>query len=121
MTLQSVKAKTDRDLDRPWNMRLIRFLLEEGWFLLRARALDSGNPELVLDCVQLERGIRGIGDVRVRAAAVLYMMGFDQVEIGFVLGGRGRHDTGRELVDRALKSVHRFESRRWELRRESLG
>lgn len=104
--------------ERPWSSLKIRALFEEGWFSLRAKAYDRGQPELTLDPIQLERSVCLISDARVRAAAMLYLQGMDQVDIGYVLGGRGRSRTGSTLVRQAMDQVGRQERLRYERLRE---
>lgn len=104
--------------ERPWSRLKVEALIEEGWYWLRAKAYDTGYPELTLDPIQLDRSIRDIPDIRVRAAAILRLMGMDTTDIGYALGGRSRYRTGERLVSDAITAVAAQERRRWDMRRE---
>jgi hypothetical protein len=78
----------------------------DGWYGMRAKAYDSGNPDEILDCIQLEQAIDSLDDRHVKAALILRMFGWDEQDIGAVLSSRR---TGRSLVESGISSVKRHE------------
>lgn len=83
-------------------------------------AYDKGKPELLIDCIQLEDAISRIPEPRVRAAMILACFGhlFADHDIGALLGGRGKHETGTALIERGIKWVARHEHNRAEDRQK---
>lgn len=80
----------------------------DGWYGQRAAAYDSGEPESILDCIQLEQGVDSIQDLAVKAAVTLSMMGWYEENIGAVI--RDRHArTGARLVEDGIRAIARYE------------
>lgn len=76
----------------------------DGWYGMRCRAYDTGNPEAILDCIQLEGLVDRIEDPHVRAAVILRMFMFDEQDIGSLLNSRR---TGRDLVETGIRLMTR--------------
>ena len=77
-----------------------------GWYGMRTAAYDSGNPEQILDCIQLEQAVDSLDDQHVKAALILRMFGWDEQDIGAVLSSRR---TGTSLVESGISAVKRYE------------
>lgn len=74
-------------------------------------AYDKGNPELMLDAIQLDSAIDRMTDMAAKAAIQLKLAGWDVSNIGAVIRDRRRR-TGAQLVESAVKAVARHERRR---------
>ena len=115
-----------RQSDRPWSGQYIESLIRrvnfgtdpingeewyedgDGWYGMKCRAYDSGNPELLLDAIQLEQAVDSIQDMAVKVATILAMHGFDERDIGALIRDP-RHRPGVRLVDDGIRIVRRFE------------
>jgi len=117
--------------DHPWSSEKIRILLEgealalftdetgrqyedikEGMtlFEMRCKALDGGDPELILEPAQFDAAARGIRDQNVRAVLLLRShCGADADTIGFILGDRR---AGYHMVRKGIDLVRRQERTR---------
>lgn len=78
----------------------------DGWYGLRTKAYDTGDPEMILDCIQLEQAIDAIDDQHMKAAIILKMFGWDDQDIGAVLSSRR---PGTQLVEAGISAVRRHE------------
>ena len=78
----------------------------DGWYGMRTKAYDSGDPEQILDCIQLEQAVDQMQDTQAKAAVILRMFGWDEVEIGTVLHSRR---SGRQLVEHGISEIRRIE------------
>lgn len=114
-------------LDVPWGRRKVEELVKawnyaylpmtdewfaedgDGWYGMRTKAYDSGDPEMILDCIQLEQAIDALDDEHVKAALILRMFGWDEGTIGAVLSSRR---TGRSLVEHGISQVKKYEQDR---------
>ncbi len=74
----------------------------DGWYGMRCKAYDKGNPDQILDAIQLEQAVESIQDLTVKAATILSMYGWNEENIGAVLKG---HRTGYKLVKEGVKQV----------------
>ena len=122
--------------DTAWSRRRVRILVDglcieritldggrivevdyEGpsYYELRSKALDTGEPTLLLDAIQLDNSIRELPSDMHRAAMILKLYGMEEHNIGKVLKG---YKTGYTLVDEAIKEVARIEKKRYNLKRE---
>lgn len=81
----------------------------DGWYGMRTKAYDTGDPEMILDCIQLEDAIDALEDQHVKAALILRMFGWDEQDIGAVLSSRR---PGRSLVEHGISMVKRHERAR---------
>ena len=118
-------------LDRVWTERKINALLfgttmpdtesqdgmadvpRQSWYQIRCSSMDTGNPDMVYDAIQLERAINLIADHKVRAAMILAMHGWDVADIGAACGD---YRTGQSLVRQGVRAIARQEQIRSELR-----
>lgn len=80
-----------------------------SFYQLKCYAYDNGRQEAMLDCIQLERAVERIPDLKERAAVTLRMMGWSYAEIGAAIGSRR---TGLQMFNAGVKSVHKSESLR---------
>lgn len=81
----------------------------DGWYGMRTKAYDTGDPEMILDCIQLEQAVDSLDDQHMKAALILRMFGWDEQDIGAVLSSRR---TGRSLVEAGISAVKRHEKER---------
>lgn len=113
--------------DKPWSRKKIEGLVKswdwavspstgemhavdgDGWYGMKARAYDSGNPESILDCIQLEQAVDQMTDMHEKAAVILRMHGWHDQDIGAILSSRR---TGKSLVDGGISSIRRIEGMR---------
>ncbi len=77
----------------------------------RQKAYDTGDPEVMLDAIQLDMAIDKMRDMPAKAALQLKLHGWDYSDIGAVLRDRKRRP-GAHLVEDAIKEVVRVERRR---------
>jgi hypothetical protein len=77
----------------------------------RMKAMDTGNPELMLDAIQLDAAIDRLVDMPAKAAIHLKLAGWDEANLGAVLRDKRRR-TGAELVASAVRGIARGERRR---------
>lgn len=77
----------------------------------RAKAHDSGNPEVMLDAIQLDMAIDRMTDMPAKAALHLKLAGWDFANIGAVVRDRRRR-TGAQLVADGVQQVARYERQR---------
>lgn len=78
----------------------------DGWYGMRTNAYDSGDPEMILDCIQLEQAVDSIDDQHIKAALILRMFGWDEQDIGAVLSSRR---TGKSLVEHGISMAAKHE------------
>jgi hypothetical protein len=83
----------------------------DGWYGLRCKAYDTGNPELLLDAIQLEMAVDQIQDLPVKAAVILSMYGWNEENIGYCLRDRKRRP-GSRLVEDGIRAITRYERQR---------
>lgn len=86
----------------------------DGWFCVKQRAYDSGRVSWeLLDAVVLDEALTrlddGVCDDAVRAAVTLRLHGWDEGEIGALIGPRSsRGRTGAQLVDEGVRVLSRL-------------
>ena len=85
----------------------------------RFAAFDSGNPDGLLDLIELDRWISKISDLPVRAAMLLRLAGLEPESIGSIVKDRKRR-SGRKLIEDGVRMVRRMERDHYEAWRESL-
>lgn len=78
---------------------------------MKQMAFDAGDPELMLDAIQLDMAIDRMTDMPAKAALVLKLASWDYANIGAVVRDRRRR-TGAQLVESAVKAIVRHERRR---------
>ena len=110
--------------DKPWSRRKIEGLIKgcdwvqspatgewhsiegDGWYGMKVKGYDSGNPDGILDCIQLEMAVGNISDRHEQAAVILRMFGWDEQDIGATLSSRR---TGRALVEGGITAIKQYE------------
>ena len=100
--------------DKHWGIqyisRLVRggdegapYIGAESAYELRAKAYDGGNPESILDAVQLDGAVMCVRDVPARLAIRLAIAGESIDDIGHYIRDRKRNRTGRKLVEDGIR------------------
>lgn len=74
-------------------------------------AYDHGDPEMMLDAIQLDMAIERMTDMPAKAALHLKLAGWDFQNISAVVRDKRRR-TGAALVESGIKAVLRHERRR---------
>jgi hypothetical protein len=82
-----------------------------SWYEQKTLAYDRGEPEMMLDAIQLDMAVERMTDMAARAAVQLRMLGWDYQDIGAVVRDRRRR-TGAGLVESGVRAIVRHEKRR---------
>ncbi len=77
----------------------------------RSKGHDMGDPEMMLDAIQLDMAMDRMTDRPAKLALLAKMHGWDVADIGATVRDRRRR-TGAELVESAVKAIARHERRR---------
>lgn len=121
-----------RTMDVPWTEKQIRLLAtgthtntdgdvtesEFGYYAQKALAQDLGEPELMLDAIQLDLAINQMKDIPAKMALILKCQGIRDETIGAHISDTGQNRTGYQLVQDGIKEVQLIERLRYEERRE---
>lgn len=115
--------------DKPWSRKKIEGLIRgidyayepmtgtlastdgDGWYGKKYRALDGGNPDDILDCIQLEQAVSRIKNPQVQMAVKLRMLLFNEEVIGKMVHS---YLPGRVLVDMGIREIYTNERARSE-------
>jgi len=81
------------------------------WYEQRCKMMDSGDPLIGLDAIQLDMAVDHMMDMPMRAAIQLRMLGWDYADIGAVVRDRRRR-TGAALVGDGIEAIVRHERKR---------
>lgn len=84
-----------------------------SWYEQRCKMLDSGDPLVGLDAIQLDMAVDRLMDLPAKAAVQLRALGWDTADIGATVRDRRRR-TGAMLVEDGVREILRGERRRAE-------